>query len=85
MQGENAWVFVHEDDISDAVKFFNTFTEPLEKEAKAAAPKGVEVRRAHCCGDPRLNHYLSSPPTLEKGAANRAASRSPLCIWGGAV
>ncbi|KIZ03422.1 large subunit ribosomal protein L10 [Monoraphidium neglectum] len=42
-QGENAWVFVHEDDISDAVKFFNKFTETLEKEAKAAAPKGVEV------------------------------------------
>ncbi|KAI8465455.1 MAG: plastid ribosomal protein L10 [Monoraphidium minutum] len=42
-EGENAWVFVHEDDVSDAVKYFNKFTADLEKEAKAAAPKGVEV------------------------------------------
>lgn len=42
--GDNAWVFVHEDDVSDAVKYFNTFTVQLEKEAKAAAPKGVEVK-----------------------------------------
>jgi len=43
-QGDNAWVFVHEDDISDAVKYFNKFNADLEKEAKAAAPKGVEVK-----------------------------------------
>ena len=43
-QGDNAWVFVHEDDIADAVKYFNGFVAVLEKEAKAAAPKGVEVR-----------------------------------------
>jgi hypothetical protein len=41
-QGDNAWVFVHEDDIPDTVKHWNTFSEDLLKEAKAAAPKGVE-------------------------------------------
>lgn len=38
--GENAWVFVHEDDIGEAVKAFHKFSGDLEKEAKAAAPKG---------------------------------------------
>jgi hypothetical protein len=41
-QGDNTWVFVHEDDIPDAVKHWNTFYDELEKEAKAAAPKGTE-------------------------------------------
>jgi ribosomal protein L10 len=43
-QGENAWVFVHEDEVADVVKYFNSFVSTLEKEAKAAAPKGVEVK-----------------------------------------
>ena len=42
--GDNAWVFVHEDEIADAVKFFHKFAGDLEKEAKAAAPKGAEVK-----------------------------------------
>jgi large subunit ribosomal protein L10 len=42
--GENAWVFVHEDDVADAVKFFGAYAGDLEKEAKAAAPKGAEVK-----------------------------------------
>jgi hypothetical protein len=41
-QGENAWVFVHEDDIPDTVKHWHSFSDDLMKEAKAAAPKGVE-------------------------------------------
>jgi len=40
--GENAWVFVHEDDIAAAVKHFNSFSDELLKAAKANAPKGVE-------------------------------------------
>lgn len=40
--GENAWVFVNEDDIPDTVKHWHAFSEELEKEAKALAPKGVE-------------------------------------------
>jgi large subunit ribosomal protein L10 len=43
-QGENAWVFVHEDEVADVVKYFNSFVGTLDKEAKAAAPKGVEVK-----------------------------------------
>jgi hypothetical protein len=31
-QGENAWVFVHEDDIADAVKHWHAFAGDLEKE-----------------------------------------------------
>jgi large subunit ribosomal protein L10 len=42
LQGENAWVFVHEDDIADAVKHYFKFADDLEKEAKANAPKGTE-------------------------------------------
>jgi hypothetical protein len=42
LQGDNAWVFVHEDDIPDTVKHWNSFSEELLKDAKAAAPKGVE-------------------------------------------
>lgn len=42
LQGENAWVFVHEDDIADAVKHYFQFADDLEKEAKANAPKGTE-------------------------------------------
>ena len=42
--GDNAWVFVHEDEVADAVKFFFKFSAELEKEAKAAAPKGAEVK-----------------------------------------
>eukprot|EP00877_Chromochloris_zofingiensis_P013897 jgi/Chrzof1/8761/Cz03g23160.t1 len=41
--GENAWVFVHEDEIPDAVKFYHKFADDLEKAAKAAAAKGMEV------------------------------------------
>jgi len=41
--GENAWVFVHEDDIADAVKHWHSFSDDLFKEAKAMAPKGVEA------------------------------------------
>lgn len=41
--GENAWVFVHEDDIADAVKHWHKFSDDLFKEAKAMAPKGVEA------------------------------------------
>lgn len=41
--GDNAWVFVHEDDIADAVKHWHTFSDDLFKEAKALAPKGVEA------------------------------------------
>lgn len=40
--GDNAWVFVHEDEIPDVVKHWHKFTDDLQKEAKAAAPKGVE-------------------------------------------
>lgn len=40
--GENAWVFVHEEDIPDTVKHWHAFSEELEKEAKAAAPKGQD-------------------------------------------
>lgn len=42
-QGENAWVFVHEDDIADAVKHWHSFSDDLFKEAKAMASKGVEA------------------------------------------
>lgn len=41
--GENAWVFVNEDEIADCIKHYNSFASDLEKEAKAAAPKGVQV------------------------------------------
>jgi len=41
--GDNAWVFVHEDDIADAVKHWHGFSDELMKEAKAMAPKGVEA------------------------------------------
>eukprot|EP00879_Flechtneria_rotunda_P006149 GHRR01006466.1.p1 GENE.GHRR01006466.1~~GHRR01006466.1.p1 ORF type:complete len:227 (+),score=53.50 GHRR01006466.1:515-1195(+) len=41
-QGDNAWVFVHEDDIPDTVKHWHAFSDGLAREAKAAAPKGVE-------------------------------------------
>uniref|UniRef100_A0A383WCQ7 Uncharacterized protein n=1 Tax=Tetradesmus obliquus TaxID=3088 RepID=A0A383WCQ7_TETOB len=40
--GDNAWVFVHEDDIPDTVKHWHAFSDDLMKEAKATAPKGVE-------------------------------------------
>lgn len=42
LQGENAWVFVNEDDIPDTVKHWHAFSTELEKEAKAAAPKGQD-------------------------------------------
>jgi hypothetical protein len=42
LQGDNAWVFVHEDDIPETVKHWHAFSNDLMKEAKAAAPKGVE-------------------------------------------
>lgn len=35
-------MFVHEDDIPDTVKHWSSFSDELMKEAKAAAPKGVE-------------------------------------------
>lgn len=36
-------MFVHEDEIPDAVKFYHKFADDLEKAAKAAAAKGMEV------------------------------------------
>lgn len=43
-QGENAWVFVPEDGIQDAVKHYFKFEEDLFTEAKKVAPKNTEVK-----------------------------------------
>ena len=45
VQGENAWVFVKEDSIADAVKFYFKFEEDLFAEAKKVAAKGAEVKK----------------------------------------
>lgn len=43
LQGENAWVFVHEDDIGASIKHYFKFENDLFEEAKKVAPKGAEV------------------------------------------
>ncbi|KXZ52091.1 hypothetical protein GPECTOR_10g1114 [Gonium pectorale] len=43
-EGENAWVFVSEDEIADTVKHYFKFEEDLLTEAKKQAAKNVEVK-----------------------------------------
>ncbi|GLC40945.1 Plastid ribosomal protein L10, imported to chloroplast, large ribosomal subunit [Pleodorina starrii] len=44
-EGENAWVFVNEEEIADAVKHYFKFEEDLFTEAKKQAAKNQEVKR----------------------------------------
>lgn len=44
-QGENAWVFVNEEEIAETVKAYFKFEEDLFVEAKKQAAKNVEVKR----------------------------------------
>jgi large subunit ribosomal protein L10 len=45
LQGENAWIFVSEDAISDTIKHYFKFEDDLFAEAKKVAPKNVEVKK----------------------------------------
>ncbi len=45
MQGDNAWVFVKEDSISDSIKHYFKFEDDLFAEAKKTAPKNTEVKK----------------------------------------
>lgn len=64
--GENAWVFVHEDDISSAVKHFHTFSDELEKAAKAAAPKGTEPPKPTTVSCAVMDNKLLSPAQFKQ-------------------
>eukprot|EP00775_Hariotina_reticulata_P007215 gene7215-7428_t len=68
--GDNTWVFVHEDDIPEAVKHWNKFYDELEKEAKAAAPKGFK----RCENLPTKKQLQATIARLLKQPATKIAS-----------
>ena len=69
VQGENAWVFVKEDSIADAVKFYFKFEEDLFAEAKKVAAKGAEVKKPTEVAVAAMGTQYLTPADVSAGAA----------------
>lgn len=67
-QGENAWVFVKEENISESIKHFIKFEGDLFSEAKKTAPKGTGEQR------------LSSFQLLHDSSSRRAGNMQNACL-----
>eukprot|EP00882_Tetradesmus_deserticola_P021040 GHRQ01022752.1.p1 GENE.GHRQ01022752.1~~GHRQ01022752.1.p1 ORF type:complete len:163 (-),score=42.59 GHRQ01022752.1:672-1160(-) len=74
--GDNAWVFVHEDDIPDTVKHWHSFSDDLMKEAKAAAPKGVEPAVPTTLTAIVMDSKVLSPAEVRGSASTTAGAAS---------
>jgi hypothetical protein len=89
VQGENTWVFVHEDDIADAVKHWHSFSDDLFKEAKAMAPKGVEAVAPTSLSCVIMDNKALSPAEVrEKWTRSDTVAQIVCCgdsssCWGG--
>ncbi|GAX79238.1 hypothetical protein CEUSTIGMA_g6678.t1 [Chlamydomonas eustigma] len=64
--GDNAWVFVKEDGISDSIKSYFKFEEDLFIEAKKVAPKNTEVKRPTEVSVAVMDKRYLTPADLKK-------------------
>lgn len=65
-------MFVNEDDIPEVVKHWHKFSDDLQKEAKAAAPKGVEPEPPTTLSCVVMdNKYLSPAEVRQKAGRGR--------------
>lgn len=64
--GENAWVFVNEEEIADAVKHYFKFEEDLFTDAKKNAAKGVEVKPPTSVAVAVMSGKYLTPAELKK-------------------
>lgn len=64
--GENAWVFVKEDAVADAIKHYFKFEEDLFTEAKKTAAKNVEVKRPTEVSAAVMDNKFLTPAELKK-------------------
>ena len=64
-------MFVHEDDIAEAVKHFHSFSDELMKAAKANAPKGVEPDAPTTVSCAVMDNKVLSPAEVRRAGGTR--------------